>query len=989
MAVGNIDIHFDQTGGTSYFKYSFGKCKSKNNKLEFKHTDTWLNVSNDDTLINLTAGANNDPDRDTDVEIYLNNKPCGNFIVTQDGINCSCNVETFNAEGVAAFNKDAHPNAVLGSYTASTDCITNVEVINGSTMPEWLTNVNINTSDKTITGNILANTSSEARETVTINLRGTLKPSGTCDRSITVNQNGTGCKCGDSTFKITTASPIQKQSEGGNFEFSYIASDCVKSVSNPTVVYNSGGEGWISGLALASGKKVSGTVSSYSETTTRSATITIKGTLQDDTTECSSSINIEQAGIACSCDNLSIPSTIDSIPSDGMSVNDELGTYTITNNCNKASYTAILVEDEVGTQYTVELDGNSSGIVRLKTAIPKAERDDETKHFTLKFFYNGVHCDKLDIPLEQISIPCSCKSINYFVRSLKITFPLSGTGENYVDVASGNTFGCGYLSAVTTNALLEGEELNIVQVSEFEYLFKGKVLPYTGADKYRTADVRLFFKKRDQTEWDECDRIIHLEQSNNYCDCDKMRLWTRPYTSADDNLVCSEGSLQVATSQCATLSASTDVDWITVDDISYRNLTISYTKNESDAARTGYIYVTPLIDYEEGWNSGLPCETKMVKIVQDVCIPCDCDHLEPRAYYTGNGVCSEKKFNVTGKTFVDYIVMDGEGSCEGRLYTKEMEEQGIEPQVGDYRLVFCEWDSEYEHDWIDGDPYFEGDSVYVDINSPNNSSKDRTVKFMVAVQYYRKGYVEGDYFWDGGCLPYEWDCHVYLCLTQEHNLCRDCSEVSFITRREHLPCVESYDAIAYTNDGETCNITMSGYTSDENGNYLYYDWIEAYQGNPNDTTLYVRYKANPDEEGREAYIYAFLVDSDGEPYCQKVISTIQDPCSHICNCNSYYLNVQTSGYEDEFEDGSGAHVVGKIAKNTAECLDVYPKTQQSAYTDVYLNDLGDGYCEIIADIKDKSITTNVAVSIDVIVFNTEIQDRCDADTIHIIIKPKT
>lgn len=468
MAVGNIPIHFDQTGGTSSFTYSFGSCKAKNNKLEFIHTDTWLSVSKDDTLINLTAGANDDPDRETDVEIYLNNNHCGDFIVTQDGINCSCNVETFNAEGVAVFNKDAHPNAVLGSYTASTDCITNVEVINSSAMPEWLTNVNINTNDKTITGNILANTSSEARETVTINLRGTLKPSGTCDRSITVNQDGT----------------------------------------------------------------------------------------------------------SCSCNNLNVPSVIESIPSSGMEVGEELGVYEIKNECEETKYTSKLTEGD--NEYEVELSGGK--IILTKKPIPPISNADEGKTFTLHFYYNDEECEELAVEIPQLFITCSCESINYFIKNGTFAyFPLNGTGHEeqgtmvyeYAIVGSGTTGvfsrgkairACGKLRAqsdadvfvnipveeqtrvsadtnnrvVTEEIPLTEEEIEAGLKGPYKFIFKAKV---QAGEEEKDGSIDIYFNAYDseEEEFDKCEgAYLHVARTSDACDCSRKPSYEIPIWKTED-----------------------------------------------------------------------------------------------------------------------------------------------------------------------------------------------------------------------------------------------------------------------------------------------------------------------------------------------------------------------------------------------------------------------------------------------------------------------
>ena len=731
----------------------------------------------------------------------------------------------------------------------------------------------------------------------------------------------------------------------------------------------------------------------------RSAIIDIK----HGSTDICGHFNITQAN-GCNCGNLSIPSTINSIPSTGMSVNDELGTYTITNNCNKASYTAILVEDEAGTQYPVELDGNSSGIVRLKRAIPKAERDDDTKYFTLKFFYNGVHCDKLDIPLEQISIPCSCESIEYFVRSLKRTFPLSGTGEDYAILASGDTNGCGYLSAITTTEMLDNNgELVIEQKGEYQYLFKGKVLPYTGEYNYRTADVRLFFKKKDETEFKDCERSIFLVQSDCYNSCSKKMSVTGRTASHPIEVPCngdSSNTYRVATvptysysDKCRNelyntygISATTDADWITLDETFGTSISIEkVAKNNTNGPRDGIIHLIHIIDKDEYWNSGYICEEVDAHVHQPVCSYCDCESLHPDLRYSSQ----EVKYNQTGETLINEIEIDPL-SCVGSFYPySDGDEDAPTPNEGDYRAVFCGY-SQQDHSWIDGDLYFRLNpnsnkyiNVYAFINSINtstSSSGDRLVHYYVGLEYYKNG------MWQGGCNI---GCMDNSYIRQLHNTC-NCSEVKIsipsIIDPSNLNCEKSFYQIATAFYSECEDIKISGETCDAAGNPLTYNWCGIDNEHSSKGSLDVYLLAN---EGsyREAYVKAYLLKNN-EPWCTnnaKIIKIGQKECE--CECSSYNLYVSTSGYESEFIDGSGRHVVAKVRKNTVECITVTAQTTQS-YCDAYVESYNNEYDKVVVDIYDKGITTKVDVSVDIIAAKNTIEGTCDTDTIHIFILPK-
>ncbi len=716
----------------------------------------------------------------------------------------------------------------------------------------------------------------------------------------------------------------------------------------------------------------------------------------DGTDECNEKkLIVLQNGIDCSCNNLVITDVLSSIPSDGLGIDTVLAKYSVLDDCVETDYTATLIEGS--SQYTVTL---SNGDVLLKTEIPEIDRDSDVKTFVLQFKYNGSNCPLLRFEILQESIPCTCDSIDYFVVSLKRTFPVSGSGDNYVIIATGDTHGCGYLSAITTSQMIETGEIIIEETGEYSCAFKCKILAYTGANRYRTADVRLFFRKKDETEFRDCDRIITLVQSDDYCDCTIGKMRTINYDGIDCQEYTGYRSLEVAASICATISAKTENDWITINPFSDKRQTVNIAKNTTGEDRTGYVHVTSIIDVDPDHPSGIVCENVDVKIVQKACDLCTCDNLNPRLYYNS---CEEIEYNETGETIVDLFIFDS--GCEGRLYTKEMEEQGIEPELGDYRIVFCEWKEGDDHSWINGDPYFKDQYIYVDVASENSGYIDRTVNFKVAIQYYREGFTPGDYIWYGGCG--DSDCAENVCLTQKYNFCKDCSKLQkdFYINTQ-IDCTKHNDYIIGSNSAkEVCGYYFSGYTCDAEGTPSSYTWVTI-TNSPTPLThdiLYADFEENLDDEPRTAYIYSYLTDEYGTPIdfgnppdpedpdiCGYLIPITQPTCSTVCDCNSYYLNVQTSGYQDEFTDGDGpGQKVAKIYKNNAPCLNVYPNTTQPTYIDVALQSLDENYDEVVVNVKDNSITTMVAVSIDIYVFNDESQRTCTTSTIHIKINPKT
>ena len=257
------------------------------------------------------------------------------------------------------FDKDG--NVLEGnvgfSWTFGT-CQGKKNVTYSSTEPSWLTVEAYQGRNDAILITTKPSTQVGARNgDVTINLNGK-----DCT-TIAVTQNGTGCKCDSNTFGITTSSPIQIGADGGALSFSYRSDEnCIYSVTEPTVSPSQADE-WITNLALAANKTVTGTVISNGATDQRSATITIKGVMKD-SSECSSYIEVKQAGIACSCDNLNIDCKENTIPTEGLDVDSILATYKIVGGCDESLYTATLTEDT--TEYLVTLLNGNVRVLAVK-----------------------------------------------------------------------------------------------------------------------------------------------------------------------------------------------------------------------------------------------------------------------------------------------------------------------------------------------------------------------------------------------------------------------------------------------------------------------------------------------------------------------------------------------------------------------------------------------------------------------------------------------
>jgi hypothetical protein len=873
MAVGNIDIHFDQTGGTSSFTYSFGSCKAKNNKLEFKYDkdiNKWLSVSKDDTLINLTARANTDPDRNVDVGIYLNSNSCGNFIVTQDGVNCSCNDATFHVDSAAnPFPSGGDSNATLGSYRIDAKCM-NTPTIDQSTVPNWIKNVNFNGTS--ITGVVEPNSSVESRPQATIWLRGTLKPSGTCDRSITVNQDGTGC----------------------------------------------------------------------------------------------------------SCDNIDISNVIPIIPREGLEVDSVLANYTILNDCGENLYTAILTESS--TEYLVEL---VNGDVLLKTEVPGVKTHDNPKIFILQFKYNNTDCTEKRYEIEQPTIDCSCKSIGIFITSYYRHFDNNGSNGQYVLLATGDTMGCGTLDARCGSVMTGDDDIKVTPLGDNKYKFEAIIT----SNKYYTCQDCEYKNVNSFSVCPECGgsnirleegarrtagvtfsvngidcvgKEMELIQEQHICTCQNTGGIREP--EGTNRVVSCNGSSSwlMAYTTCATLvpEVISDDDWLEV----YSSYSPAYgqvnayakvKKNSSEKEREATVRIRSYIDYinTEYAHGGVLCEEKIVKVKQEACVTCDCYSFDVRcSSEKGIGSSWYFEYKDVGAQYVGSSYKNG--ACEGRAYWEGS--SYFDPTDGDYKYVFCGWDEEYDHSWIEGDPYIncsrfdcdENSSAnwMVDFKDKNTSGRVRKARFYVGVSYYGGG------VWSDACTDNRCTCGISI--QQNYSHCSDCTDLFSDLKSEYSVSCEEQNNITVCWDyslDDKCDYVLKATLLDSNRQPTDYDWCSIHTNYSTSIGMdFSNNEGETEEDIRSVFILLEIVDMDTHEipsslsYCNRLIEVKQDIChGPECTCENIITHISTTDFDNQFTFvPNGTFYVGRVHKVDSrldDCLRVLVDSTHTGGTDHYFD----------------------------------------------------
>lgn len=871
----DFNITFDKDGnvleGNVGFSWTFGTCQGKKNVTYSSTEPSWLTVEEyqgrNDAILITAKPTTQVGGRNGNVTINLNGKDCTTIAVTQNGTGCECDDATFHVDSAAnPFPSGGDSNATLGSYRIDAKCM-NTPTIDQSTVPNWIKNVDFNGTS--ITGVVEPNSSVEARGPVTINLRGTLKPSGTCDRSITVKQDG----------------------------------------------------------------------------------------------------------IACSCNNIDISNVIPIIPREGLNINSKLANYTILNDCD--GYTATLIESS--TVYDVELVNND---VLLKTEIPGVETHDNPKIFILQFKYNNTDCTEKRYEIEQPTIDCSCESIGIFITSYYRHFDNNGSNGQYVLLATGDTMGCGTLDARCGSVMTGDDDIKVTPLGDNKYKFEAIIT----SNKYYTCQDCEYKNVNSFSVCPECGGSnIRLEEgarrtagvtfSVNGIDCvgKEMELIQEQHICTCQNtggirepegtrVVSCNGSSSwlMAYTTCATLvpEVISDDDWLEVYS-SYSpawgqvNAYAIVQKNSSGEEREATVKISSYIDYinTEYAHGGVLCEEKIVKVKQEACVTCDCYSFDVRcSSEKGIGSSWYFEYKDVGAQYVGSSYKNG--ACEGRAYWEGS--SYFDPTDGDYKYVFCGWDEEYDHSWIEGDPYIncsrfdcdENSSAnwMVDFKDKNTSGRVRKARFYVGVSYYGGG------VWSDACTDNRCTCGISI--QQNYSHCSDCTDLFSDLKSEYsVSCEEQNDITVcwdYSLD-DKCDYVLKATLVDSNRQPEEYNWCSIHTNYSTSIGMdFSNNEGETEEDIRSVFILLEIADMETHEipsslsHCNRLIEVKQDIChGPECTCENIITHISTTGFDNQFTFvPNGTFYVGRVKKVDSrldDCLRVLVDSTHTGGTKHYFD----------------------------------------------------
>lgn len=518
----DIQVNFPKEGGSSGFTYTFENCQGNKNVL-FEYEDSsveeWLHKTVDDNRLIIKADDNLQgvDVRNANILIKLNNRTCSKFLVTQEkGLDCQCETAFVPTETQTNIPSAGGDDVTLGTYTYSADCIT--LQANGSSSEGWITNVRV--SDGTIIGNVAENSNSGSRGPARITVSGQMKSdSSWCTPYIEVSQNGTGCECNPTTFRITTPSPIPIEATGDTLYFEYISDENCISVTNPSVSYSEG-SGWITNLELAANKTVTGTVLSNESYSPRSATITLSATVNGSTTPCERQITVEQKEKVdqCDCDFIQDVQITHNIPSDGGDENFQLGTMKISQGMQcTVTFTSETTSLYVKTAAT-ETENILSIVLAQKGPINEdPDEDTPSKTYHINAFVNNKPCNQYNV-VQEGTILCDCAHIKIDEKDVRTKLPPIEF-DNIV-LLTADTKGCGTLEFSCESRMFKD---NVPQVDQIEniYIVKANLNAPSPTDVLPIYGVVAYtYILNGQDDDGSCKGEITFEQTDKYCGCE-------------------------------------------------------------------------------------------------------------------------------------------------------------------------------------------------------------------------------------------------------------------------------------------------------------------------------------------------------------------------------------------------------------------------------------------------------------------------------------
>ena len=465
----------------------------------------------------------------------------------------------------------------------------------------------------------------------------------TCSEYFSVTQSGNVCSC--STAMATGASTVAiPQTGGSNIEIGTYTAD-----TNCITVSGTGSSNqtWLTNVTVSGGKVYGTLTANYNAS--RQATVTIGGTMKNDSSTCTKTLTVTQPGLSCDCTTAFVVAagSVTQAGSGGASA--EIGTYTSDATCiQTVSGTGTSSESWI-TNVTVS-GGKINGIVATNTGIAS-----RTTTITVKAtMKNGTECPKT-FTLTQPGITCNCNTA--FTATAGSVVQAGSAGAS-VQIGT-------YTSDATCIQTVSGSgassESWITTITLSGGKVNGIVAENTGAAS-RSTTITVKATMKDNTE---CTKTFMLTQPGLSCDCTTAFTVTAGSVAQGGS---AGASVQIGTYtsdatcvQSVSGTGASSESWIT-------NVTVSGGKiNGIVAANTGTASRTTTITTKATLKNGTECPKTFTLTQQGVSCSCGSiiiDEVEPipQSGLTGGATVGKYKCGSNNCNWCDNwecIITDG------------------------------------------------------------------------------------------------------------------------------------------------------------------------------------------------------------------------------------------------------------------------------------------------------------------------------------------
>lgn len=917
-----------------------------------------ISFSNGEGKITSAITANNKEEpRDLILVLTYNNDECVTTSFTQNGFGCNCNsaVESFTAsiprEGYTA-------GSVIGSYemkdTGGACSDTDLSATLSSASRTYTLvcaggDVSLQSGDS-----IPGNTGDDD-----IPYKLTYKYKNVTCGTLPLVQEGAGCSCRniivDNTFEVSIP---RAGVTGGTQVGSYIKKNPLCDESNITATLVNGSTTYH--LTCSNQKVYLKTGETIPENTGDDG-IEFLLTLYYKSTECDS-FPVNQPGTGCGCGKIHNVTFVD-VPSEGVNASDDfvIGTYTVDNNSCQFSFI------EVNNMFTMT-GNNNNGKIIVTSSIP--ENSGYTPiEYTIRTKYGDNTCGE-NVVSQEGTLKCDCENIGLMVTLRKKTFPNSGTsqwaddgaGQGWVRVATGDTHGCGSLSGISSSDMLKvdgGTRVKVVDHGDYTFSFYVYVLENTTPGD-RSGGINLFFKKKGEELYQDCNHVLDIFQTVNYCDCDNFPAITNQFITAKASGASGLSIVRMESDtipyKCHSIVVSSySPSWIhpiATKRYTYSSDYVEYARvdvdaNPNDGPRSGTVYVERIIDADENGKGGIKCPTPYpVTITQDG-NACNCDN----SNFDYFGRSSTHKFSLPVNGQTDYQI------------TYKLD-------CGELTYRF---DETKDHSWITN-VSIDNDNkvVHMDIAPNTEALRNAVIYFKVTVNGVE-------------CSE---DAFTF---EQDAANCSDCNSVKEYITKNYTYCISYTDfTLAYISDNYAACGTISATTNDPaviSINRVHKDVIKR-------TDIEVKLEDNDTGADRNISFNVFLVDDEGNivpdancikeiVHCQKYIEENVCACSSVTDVNISNLSQINVGATDT--KIADVTLVKRGDDYPTDCLIISATTTHiydpelkpdGEYKSISINEDGEVYVSVVDSI-DTSISHHTRIDINVYDMTSGVPVQCN------------